>query len=105
MSFEVPIELIYVLFVIFAVLSAVFLKGIGGSLFVGHNTAQEPAVSPVKLCRAMGICFAIIAIFLLITSFIWNHRPAWFVYASWVVIGGDIIAAAIIGNLNIVLRK
>lgn len=63
MSFEVPVELIYVLFVIFAVLSAVFLKGIGSSLFVGHNTAQEPAVSPVKLCRAMGICFAIIAFF------------------------------------------
>lgn len=105
MEFEVPVQLIYILFVIFAILSVVLLKGIGHSLFVGHDTVQGPTFQPVKLCKAMGICFAIIAIFLLISSFIWNNRPEWFIYVFWVVVGGNIAAAVIIANLNIIVRR
>ncbi|MBP3488164.1 MAG: DUF3784 domain-containing protein [Roseburia sp.] len=105
MEFEVPVIVIYVLFVIFAVLSAVFLKGKGSSLFAGHSTVREPAFAPVKLCKAMGICFAVLAIFLLITVFVWNQRPDWFRYVLWVVVGGNIIAATIIANLNILFRR
>lgn len=105
MGLGIPVGVIYGLAAIFAVLSILFLKGKGSSLFVGHNTVREPAFSEHKLCRALGVCLVIIAVFLLIAALIWDHFPEWFIYIFWVVIVGDVLAITIICNLNILFRK
>lgn len=58
MNQSIPVEIIYGLCILFTVLSILFLRGKGSSLFVGHNTTKEPAFQPVKLCKALGVCFA-----------------------------------------------
>ena len=105
MNPAVPVEMIFVLAIIFASLSLVFLNGKGASLFVGHNTILEPAFSPGKLCKALGVCLCIVTVFLLITALIWNSCPEWFIYIFRAVIGGSILACAVICNLNILVRK
>ena len=105
MDTNLPVEVIYVLDIIFAILAIVFLKGKGEAMMVRYNTLKEPVFNERKLCQALGVCFAILAVFLLIVALIWNHYPAWFDYVSRVVIGGDILAAIIICNLNIIFRN
>ena len=70
MNPAVPVEMIYVLAIIFAVLSLVFLSGKGAPLFVGHNTIREPAFSEKELCKALGVCLCVLSVFLLITALI-----------------------------------
>ena len=105
MGLGIPVGVIYGLAAIFAVLSILFLKGKGSSLFVGHNTVRKPAFSEHKLCKSLGVCLAVIAAFLLIAALIWDHSPKWFIYIFWVVIVGDVLAITIICNLNILFRK
>lgn len=101
----IPVQAIYVIAAIFAALSIVFLKGKAAALFVGHNTAREPVFSTQKLSKALGVCFAVITVLLLITALIWNNTPRWFFYVFWIVLGADILASAIICNLNIIVKK
>ena len=101
----IPVQAIYVLTAIFAALSIIFLKGKASALFVGHNTAREPVFSTKNLCKALGVCFAVITILLLVTALIWNNMPRWFFYVFWIVLGADILASEIICNLNIIVKK
>ncbi len=105
MNQNIPVQVIYGLAVLFAALSIIFLKGKSSSLFVGHNTAREPVFSTQKLCKAFGVCFAVITISLLVTALIWNNVPEWFVYVFLIVLGADILASAVICNLNIIVKK
>ena len=57
MNPAVPVEMIFVLAIIFASLSLVFLSGKGASLFVGHNTILEPAFSPESCAKRWEYAF------------------------------------------------
>lgn len=105
MTHYIPVQVIYGLAVLFAALSIIFLKGKAAALFVGHNTAREPVFSTQKLCKALGVCFAVITVLLLITALIWSNVPEWFFYVFWIVLGADILVSAIICNLNIIVKK
>lgn len=82
-----------------------FLKGKGSSLFVGHNTTKEPAFQPVKLCKALGVCLASIALLLLIAALLWNNWPKWFSWILGIVTGGNVISITILCNLNIIFNN
>lgn len=105
MNSSIPVEIIYCLFVLFTVLSILFLKGKGSSLFVGHNTTKEPAFQPVKLCKALGVCLASIALLLLIAALLWNNWPKWFSWIFGIVTGGNVISITILCNLNIIFNN
>lgn len=102
MNQSIPVEIIYCFCVLFTMLSILFLKGKGSSLFVGHNTTKEPAFQPVKLCKPLGVCFAGIALLLLITALLWNNWPKWFSWIFWIVIEGNVISITLLCNLNII---
>lgn len=105
MNTNLPIEVIYVLAVICAIVAIIFFKGKGKAMMVRYNTLKEPVFNESKLSKALGVCFAILAVFLLIVALIWDIYPTWFDYVCWMVIGGNIVAAFIICNLNIIFRK
>ena len=64
-----PDWVVYVGFIIFAVLSIVLISGHGSWLISGYNTAskeEKAKYNEKKLCRTMGIGMSVIAILLLI---------------------------------------
>ena len=105
MSENIPVVVVYVLVLLFAVLSIVFLKGKAKNLFVGHNTAKAPKFSTTKLSKAVGICFSIITVFLFITALIWNVCPEWYKYLFWIIIGANSAVITIMSNLNIIFKN
>ena len=105
MNSNISVVVIYGLIIIFAVLSIVFLKGKGKTLFVGHNTTKEPRFSTTKLSKVVGMCFSIITVILFITALIWNVCPEWYQYFFWVIIGGNIVTITIVCHLNIIFRN
>ena len=87
-----PDWVVYVGFIIFAVLSIVLISGHGSWLISGYNTAskeEKAKYNEKKLCRTMGIGMSVIAILLLIMGVFENILPAFFVnfyYAFSVII-------------------
>lgn len=95
----------YVLAAIFALLSIMFFAGKGRSLFVGHNTAKEPAFDLIKLSKAIGICLIAMAACLLTMALLGTTCPEWVRYGLWILMGGDMLAILAICNLNLIFRK
>lgn len=60
MNAGIPVEMIYGLAVVFAVLALIFLSGKGASLFVGHNTLREPAFSEKSCAKRWERAFALL---------------------------------------------
>ena len=96
-----PDWVVYVGFIIFAVLSIVLISGHGSWLISGYNTASKEEKSKYnekKLCRTMGIGMSVIAILLLIMGVFENILPAFFVYISLGIILADVVITIVLGN-------
>ena len=73
---------VWIVFVIFAVLSIILLSGHGSWFISGYNTAskeEKEKYDEKKLCRTMGLGMSIIAILLLTMGLLENILPAFFV--------------------------
>lgn len=105
MKFSVPVEVIYALTVFFMALSVFFLLGRGGSLIVGHDTIQKEKYPVKKLCRAIGVCFAILTVLLGITSLFWNVLPGWYIYLFDTVAAAVMAAVFVLCHMNIIFRR
>ena len=76
---------VWIVFVIFAVLSIILLSGHGSWFISGYNTAskeEKEKYDEKKLCRTMGLGMSIIAILLLTMGLLENILPAFFVYIA-----------------------
>ena len=95
-----PDWVVYVGFIIFAVLSIVLISGHGSWLISGYNTASEEKAkyNEKKLCRTMGIGMSVIAILLLIMGVFENILPAFFVYIALGIILADVVIIIVLGN-------
>ncbi|WP_368202429.1 DUF3784 domain-containing protein [Agathobacter rectalis] len=96
-----PDWVVYVGFIIFAVLSIVLISGHGSWLISGYNTAskeEKAKYNEKKLCRAMGIGMSVIAILLLIMGVFENILPAFFVYIALGIILADVVIIIVLGN-------
>ena len=92
-----PDWVVYVGFIIFAVLSIVLISGHGSWLISGYNTAskeEKAKYNEKKLCRTMGIGMSVIAILLLIMGVL----PAFFVYIALGIILADVVITIVLGN-------
>ena len=92
---------VWIVFVIFAVLSIVLLSGHGSWVISGYNTAskeEKEKYDEKKLCRTMGIGISIIAILVLIMGLLENILPAFFVYIALGIILVDVVVIIILGN-------
>ena len=78
-----PVWILWIVFGVFAALSAVLLTGHGANLIAGYNTsgkAEKEQYDSKKLCRVVGSFLALIALFILVMA-IWNKvLPIAFVY-------------------------
>ena len=96
-----PEWVVYVGFIIFAVLSIVLISGHGSWLISGYNTAskeEKAKYNEKKLCRTMGIGMSIIAILLLIMGLFENFLSAFFIYIAVGIIVVDVVVIIILGN-------
>ncbi|MGO4948451.1 DUF3784 domain-containing protein [Blautia sp. Sow4_E7] len=96
-----PDWVVWIVCVIFAVLSIVLLSGHGSWVISGYNTAskeEKEKYDEKKLCRTMGIGMFIIAVLILIMGLFENFLPAFFVYIALGIILVDVVVIIILGN-------
>ncbi|OUO76015.1 hypothetical protein B5F53_17755 [Blautia sp. An249] len=96
-----PDWIVWIFFIILAILSIVLISGHGSWLIAGYNTAskeEKAKYNEKKLCRTMGIGMSIIAILLLIMELLENILPAFFIYVSLGIILVDVVVIIILGN-------
>ena len=96
-----PDCVVWIVFVIFAVLSIVLLSGHGSWVISGYNTAskeEKEKYDEKKLCRTMGIGMSIISILILIMGLFESVLPAFFVYIAVGIIVVDVVVIIILGN-------
>ena len=92
---------VWIVFVIFAVLSIVLLSGHGSWVISGYNTASKEEKEKYEektLCRTMGIGMSIISILILIMGLFESVLPAFFVYIAVGIIVVDVVVIIILGN-------
>ena len=93
--------IVWIVFVIFAVISIILLSGHGSWFISGYNTAskeEKEKYDEKKLCRTIGIGMSIIAILALIMGLLENSLPASFVYIALGIILVDVVVIIILGN-------
>ena len=96
-----PDCVVWIVFVILAVLSIVLLSGHGSWIISGYNTAsieEKEKYDEKKLCRTMGIGMSIISILILIMGLFESVLPAFFVYIAVGIIVVDVVVIIILEN-------
>ena len=97
-----PDWVVYVGFIIFAVLSIVLISGHGSWLISGYNTAskeEKAKYNEKKLCRTMGIGMSVIAILLLIMGVFENYFNRHFLcYIALGIILADVVITIVLGD-------
>ena len=96
-----PDGVIWIVFILFTILSIILLSGHGSWLISGYNTAskeEKEKYDEKKLCRTMGFGMSIIAILALTMVLLENILPAFFVYIALGIILVDVVVIIILGN-------
>ncbi len=96
-----PDWIVWIGFIILAVLSIVLLLGHGSWFISGYNTAskeEKEKYNEKKLCRTMGIGMSVITLLILIMGLLEDILPAFFVYIALGIILVDVIVIIILGN-------
>ena len=96
-----PDWVIWVVLVIFALLTICLLTGHGVNLIAGYNTASEEEKNKYntkKLCRVVGIGMLVITISILVMAVGQNILPALLVYIFLGIVVIDCIAIVILAN-------
>lgn len=96
-----PDWIVWIGFIILAVLSIVLLLGHGSWFISGYNTAskeEKEKYNEKKLCRTMGIGMSVIAFLILIMGLLENILPAFFAYIALGIILVDVVVIIILGN-------
>lgn len=96
-----PDWVLWVVIILFAALSVLFLSGRGSWLIAGYNTAskeEKAKYNTKKLCRVFGIGMTVITLLLVVTGLFENVLPAEFVYIAAGIILADTIIMIILGN-------
>ena len=101
-----PDWILWVILIMFAVLSGVLLSGHGANLIAGYNTASDEEKNRYdtkKLCRVVGGGMTVITVLIFVMA-VWEAvLPAAFVYVFLVVTLVD--SAVIIILANTICRK
>lgn len=96
-----PDWIIWVGFVIFAVLSLILLSGHGSGFIAGYNTAskeEKAKYDAKKLCRTTGAGMAVISVLILVMGLFEDVLPVSFVYVALGIILADCLAIVIACN-------
>ena len=92
---------VWIVFVIFAVLSIILLSGHGSWFISGYNTAskeEKEKYDEKKLCRTMGLGMSIIAILRLTMGLLDNILPGFLLYIASGIFLVDVVVIIIFVN-------
>lgn len=101
-----PDWIIWIVFVILAVVSIILFSDRGGLFISGYNTASKEEKAKYderKLCRTVGVGMGVISILIFIMGLLEDVLPASFAYISLGIILVDVLLIIIVGNM--VCRK
>ena len=96
-----PDWILWVILVVFAVISVVLLTGHGANLIAGYNTAskeEQNRYDTRKLCRVVGAGMSVITVMILIMTVWESTLPASFAKVFLAVSGIDSIVMIILAN-------
>ena len=96
-----PDWIVWIGFLLFAVLSIVLLLGHGSWFISGYNTAskeEKEKYNEKKLCRTMGIGMSVITLLILTMGLLENILPAFFAYIALGIVLVDVAVIIILGN-------
>lgn len=96
-----PDWIVWIGFLLFAVLSIVLLLGHGSWFISGYNTAskeEKEKYNEKKLCRTMGIGMSVITLLLFTMGLLENILPAFFAYIALGIVLVDVAVIIILGN-------
>ena len=96
-----PDWIVWIGFIIFAVLSIVLLLGHGSWFISGYNTAskeEKEKYNEKKLCRTMGIGMFVITLLISTMGLLENILPAFFAYIALGIVLVDVAVIIILGN-------
>ena len=96
-----PAWIVYVGFIILAILSIVLISGHGSWFISGYNTAsreEKAKYNEKKLCRTTGIGMSVIAILILTMELFENVLPAFFAYIALGIVLADVVIIIVLGN-------
>lgn len=93
--------MIWMMTILFLILTIVFLMGKGGFLIAGYNTAsakEKARYDEKKMCRVMGVSMGIITVMMGIWAYLGSDAPGGFVYAFLIVTLVDVVVTMILTN-------
>lgn len=96
-----PDWIVWIGFVILAVLSIVLISGHGSWFIAGYNTAskeEKAKYDEKKLCRTTGIGMSLISALILVSGLLEDVLPASFAYILLGIIVIDCLVIFIVGN-------
>ncbi|MCI5596538.1 MAG: DUF3784 domain-containing protein [Lachnospiraceae bacterium] len=96
-----PDWIMWIVVILFAILSIVFLTGHGAGFIAGYNTASKEEKSKYdekKLCRVMGAGFSVITVCILIMAIWEDCLPAEFAYVFLAVVLIDCVIMIVLTN-------
>ena len=96
-----PDWVVWVVFFLFIILSAVLISGHGSGLIAGYNTASKEEKAKYhekRLCRILGIGMAFVCVLILVMELFDEVLPASFAYVAAGIIFLDCIVMIILGN-------
>ena len=93
--------ILWITFMLFAIISIVLLSGHGSGLIAGYNTAgkeEQGKYDVKKLCRIIGIGMGIVAVLFYLIAILESVLPAYFAYIALAIIILDCICIIILAN-------
>ena len=96
-----PDWIVWIIGILFLIISLILISGHGASLIAGYNTAgrdEKNRYDTKKLCRVVGIGMAVITIMIFIMAIWETVLPAFFSTIFFVITVIDCIAIIILSN-------
>ena len=93
--------LLWVIAILFTIISIILLMGRGANLIAGYNTSsnkEKQKYNTKKLCRVVGIGLLLIAVMVLVMAIFYETLPAWTAKVFGITTIADCIIVAILSN-------
>lgn len=102
--FSVSVWVLYLLTIVFLILSLFFLTGKGSGLFVSRDAIKGGRFDSVKMSKALGICFMIMTLLLSAASLFREYLPEWYSCLFTAGAALALFSSLIICNANIIFK-
>ena len=96
-----PSWVMWIVLIIFIIMTIIFLSGHGANLVAGYNTASEEEkqkYNAKKLSQVVGAGFAVITVMIFVMTLWETILPAWIAYVFLIIVIIDCIAMIVLAS-------